>query len=130
MSAKTNIEICEQRLKQAMLNSDIAELNTLLSDDLIFTNHLGVLMSKKDDLEMHGSGKLKIEDIKFSDFRIQQINNEVVVVTAQSWIRGYFNNSKSEEHFRFTRVWHKLSEDRWQVVTAHACVVCESYPLI
>ena len=35
------IKQLESRLKNAMLNSDVEEIDNLLHDDLIFTNHLG-----------------------------------------------------------------------------------------
>ncbi|MCL6484569.1 MAG: nuclear transport factor 2 family protein, partial [Janthinobacterium lividum] len=36
----------EERLRLAMLASDVAALNILLADQLLFTNHLGHLLSK------------------------------------------------------------------------------------
>lgn len=41
----------EERLRLAMLNSDVAELDELISSDLLFTNHIGVLISKEDDIK-------------------------------------------------------------------------------
>jgi hypothetical protein len=43
----------EERLRFAMCNSDIDELDNLLADNLIFTNHLGQVVSKTEDLESH-----------------------------------------------------------------------------
>jgi len=45
-SIEAQIVECEERLRQAMLQSDVAVLDQLLSPNLIFTNHLGMLMSK------------------------------------------------------------------------------------
>ena len=36
---------CEQRLKQVMLRSDVSALDELLEPELIFTNHLGQLIT-------------------------------------------------------------------------------------
>ncbi len=49
----------EERLRQAMLDSDVAELDTLIAPELIFTNHLGQLIGKQEDLAIHRSGALK-----------------------------------------------------------------------
>jgi hypothetical protein len=35
----------EQRLRQAMLGSDIVELDALIAPELLFTNHLGQISS-------------------------------------------------------------------------------------
>lgn len=59
-SNRMQIETCEERLRQAMLHSDVSTLDELLADDLLFTNHLGQLMTKQDDLKAHRTGMVKI----------------------------------------------------------------------
>jgi Domain of unknown function (DUF4440) len=51
----------EDRLRTAMLSSDVAALNELLAPDLIFTNHLGQLLGKDDDLAAYRSGGFHCE---------------------------------------------------------------------
>lgn len=58
---KTQILQAEERLRLAMLNSDVNTLNELLAPELIFTNHLGQVLGKQDDLNAHQSGTLKIQ---------------------------------------------------------------------
>ncbi len=41
----------EPELKQAILRRDIGTLDRLWSDDVIFTNHLGSLITKQQDLD-------------------------------------------------------------------------------
>ncbi|WP_257969650.1 nuclear transport factor 2 family protein [Vibrio parahaemolyticus] len=41
----------EEKLKTSMLNSDMIVLQYLLSDDLVFVNHLGHRTSKQDDID-------------------------------------------------------------------------------
>ena len=66
-SIKTQITKCEEQLKNAMLESDIQALDSLISPDLVFTNHLGQIMTKQDDLEAHKSGLLNIDEINISN---------------------------------------------------------------
>ena len=47
-----------------MSTSDVAMLDRLLSPDLIFTNHLGQVISKSQDIELHKSGLLKIGSLE------------------------------------------------------------------
>lgn len=69
---KTEIVIdYENRLKKGMLNSDVEMLNEVLSDDLIFTNHFGQIMTKSDDINGHRSGFVKINAIKQSEQSIK-----------------------------------------------------------
>ncbi len=48
--SKSEIIEIEERLRKAMLNSDVAELDTLIAPELIFTSYLGQLVSKQQDL--------------------------------------------------------------------------------
>jgi ketosteroid isomerase-like protein len=53
---ETLIEDLEEKLRQAMLASDIEALDELIADDLIFTMHTGLVINKQDDLEAHRTG--------------------------------------------------------------------------
>lgn len=121
-SIKTLIQQHEERLKHAMLLSDLVVLDELLADDLVFTNHLGHLMSKADDLGAHQSGKLKIDKIDLSEQEISVLQGSAVV-TVQAHIIGSFAGEASENDFRFTRVWLEIAEGQWQVIIAHSCLV-------
>ena len=119
---ETEIEACEEQLKDAMLNSDTDVLDQLLSPELIFTNHLGQLMTKQDDLNAHRSGLLKIDKIELGDRHIKLLGN-VAVVAVQARIHGHYKGESSASEFRFTRVWSKNASDKWQVAVAHSSLV-------
>ena len=112
----------EERLKQAMVQSDVVILDALLAPDLIFTNHLGQRMSKQEDLEAHRSGMLKIGEITTSDQAIKILDN-VAVVSVQARIVGKFADTVSENDYRFTRVWSKSTNNNWQVIAGHSSIV-------
>src|SRR3546814_2782169 len=44
------IERCEEQLREALLNSDVGLLDSLLGDDLIFTNQDGMRLTKADEI--------------------------------------------------------------------------------
>ncbi|MDJ0658047.1 MAG: nuclear transport factor 2 family protein [Crocosphaera sp.] len=119
---KSIIQTFESRLQNAMLNSNIEELNELLADDLIFTNHVGHLMTKLDDLNLHKSGTLKLKKIELKNLNIRLLN-EVALVNTEAIIIGILNNQRSENKFRFSRIWSKKSNDLWQVVMAHSTLI-------
>ncbi len=116
------IQACEEKLKVAMVQSDLSVLDELMSPDLLFTNHLGQLMSKQDDLAMHQSGVLDISTILLSEQKIK-FYDAIAVVSVQARIKGNFNGEESENNFRFTRVWLKQPNDRWQIVNGHSSIV-------
>ncbi len=121
-SIENQILECEDQLKQAMLYSDIAELDKLLATDLIFTNHLGQLMTKKDDLTAHKQKILKISKIVISDQKIK-IYGDIAIVVAHAHIVARFNDEESENNFRFTRVWRRVSKNAWEIIAGHSGIV-------
>jgi ketosteroid isomerase-like protein len=121
-SIETEIIQYEARLREAMLQSDVKALDELLAPELIFTTHLGELVTKKDDLEGHRSRTLAIESLTPLEQTIRIVGN-VAIVLARVQIVGTYAGVPSEEDLRFTRVWASTSDGSWQVVVAHSCVV-------
>ena len=119
---KLQVKQYEECLKQAMLQSDVAALDELFAPDLSFTNHLGQLMTKQNDLQAHKSGMLKINQITLSDQKIK-VYGDVAVVTVLAHIIGSFAGAASEDNFRFTRVWAKSTSNAWQVIAGHSSIV-------
>ena len=112
----------EERLQQAMLQSDVNALDELIAPDLIFTNHFGHVMAKPDDLEAHRSGVVKINTLTLSDQKIK-LHDDMAIVSVQARIIGSFNGIESESDLRFTRVWSKTVDNHWQVIAGHASIV-------
>lgn len=104
-----------------MLTSDVLVLDELLADDLLFTNHQGLVVTKQEDLEVHRSGLLKLESIAASDRSIWQLGN-VAIVAVRVQLAGRYANDPFEGTFRYTRVWALLGA-RWRIVAAHASMV-------
>jgi Domain of unknown function (DUF4440) len=115
------IEI-EERLRQAMLNSDVAELDALIAPELLFTSYLGQLVSKQQDLAMHQSGTIKIGSITPSERHIQ-LNEGFSVVSVKMHILGSYEGIENEGFFRFTRIWAVSSVGSLQIIAGHVSVV-------
>lgn len=111
----------EERLERAMRTSDVLVLDELLADDLLFTNHQGLVVTKQQDLEVHRSGLLKLDSISASDRSIRQLGN-VAIVAVRVQLAGRYANDHFEGTFRYTRVW-ALRGERWRIVAAHASMV-------
>lgn len=61
------IAMVEERLRLAMLASDRAVLDELISPDLIFTNHFGQVFGKQENLGLHQSGILRFQKLEPSE---------------------------------------------------------------
>lgn len=111
----------EERLARAMRSSDVRVLDELLADDLLFTNHQGLVVSKQEDLDVHRSGLLKLDSLDASDRHIRLLGH-VAIVSVRVQLAGRHAGTPFEGGFRFTRVW-ALVGARWRIVAAQASVV-------
>ncbi len=111
----------EERLRLAMLNSNVSELDELISPDLLFTNHLGILISKEDDLRAHSSKAFVFESLDLSESKILT-QEKSALVSVKAEIQGHYNGEPANGCFRFTRFWSNTT-GKWQVVAGHSSVI-------
>jgi ketosteroid isomerase-like protein len=120
-TVETQIINVEERLRLAMLASDVSVLNELLAPEIIITNHLGALLSKQDDLAAHASGLMRIHELQPSEQQIK-FHGEVAIVSVRMQLSGSYDGSPANGDFRFTRVW-AVASGTWQIVAAHIGLV-------
>ncbi|MEU4221402.1 nuclear transport factor 2 family protein [Actinoplanes sp. NPDC026623] len=109
----------ERRLQAAQLASDVASLDLLLDERLIFTGPDGNRYTKQDDLQVHRTGKQVITSI-----REQELTVLVAGETGVTWFLGVLEGTIAGAPFkaqmRYTRTW--ICDDRhgWRIIAAHA----------
>lgn len=104
----------EEQLRQAMKNSDVATLDQLLHEDLLFVLPNGQVVTKQMDLETHQSGNLILQEITSSIDAIKHIE-ENVIVTLTSNLKGQMLEQSFEANFRYLRVW-KMFNGQFKVI--------------
>jgi len=107
----------EGRLRQAILAGDVAELDQLIADELIFVGHLGQLITKEMDLTAYRSGLLRVDRLELSETEIRPMGEMAIVVTCSS-LAGTYDGQPFAGDFRYTRIWHKR-ETGLQIVAGH-----------
>lgn len=111
----------EEKMVDAIIRSNVDVLDQLLHDELVFVNHLGMTISKKDDLAPHINGELKIAAIEISDQQFRHFGDTVVVSVIKK-IKGSYLHQEFESLLKFTRVW-KLFDQQWKVIAANSVTV-------
>lgn len=119
---ESEIIAAEEKLRVAMLNSDTGILDELMSSELIFTNHLGHLLTKQDDIAAHTSGLLTLVELTPSEQRIH-MSSGIAIVSVRMQLSGSYAGMKTAGDFRFTRVWSLSPSGNWQIIVANACLV-------
>jgi ketosteroid isomerase-like protein len=112
---ETQIRTCETRLYAAMLASDVAELDALIADELLFVGPTGELATKAMDLELHRTGGTKFHELVPQELVIQVCSEQLAIVAAKIALRGTYLGNDFAGDFRYLRVWGH-GEQGWQIV--------------
>jgi ketosteroid isomerase-like protein len=106
-------ELETQRFR-AMERVDVAGLDRILSDDLIYTHANGLRQTKSELIGVLGSGDMKYESITTDDVRVR-IFTETAVVTGRASIKIKAGGEKQSFTICYLDVYVK-QDGRWQMV--------------
>ena len=123
MLSDDSLYASELALRQAQLASDVPALDKLLDEQLVFTGPDGALYGKRDDLDAHRRGLIRIDRLDPSDEHIQRFDR-VAVVSVRMEMSGTFQGAPFAGPFRYTRVWHEQA-DGWRVVAGHVSAIAK-----
>ena len=118
------LRAAERRLQAAQLASDVAELDRLIDDRLVFTGPDGRLYSKQDDLHVHRSGEQSMTEVVE-----EELTALVAGRTGVTWFLGRLAGEIKGEPFtarvRYTRTWVHDDGYGWRLIAAHVTAVGE-----
>ncbi|MDB4988961.1 MAG: hypothetical protein JWN04_4139 [Myxococcaceae bacterium] len=117
------IATAEDRLRLAMMSSDVDVLDELIAADLVFTDHTGRRVGKQDDLGMHRSGAIRCNTIEASERTVLRLSDQIAVVSVRTRISGIFRGAPASADLRFTRVWRRSDSGTLQIVAGHSSAI-------
>jgi len=79
-AADPEIVALEAELRRAQLDADVATLDRLIADELLFTGPDGRLGTKAEDLAAHGSGVVRFREHEPEELRVLAVGDTVRVV--------------------------------------------------
>jgi ketosteroid isomerase-like protein len=106
----------EARLRAAQLAADVAELDQLIDEDLLFTGPDGQLGTKAQDLAAHGSGALRFREHEPEELRVRRVGRDVAVVALRARLAVEVGGRLVRGTYRYTRVWSRGTDSAWRVV--------------
>jgi len=107
----------ERDLAAAIAAQDVAALDRLLHDDLVYTDPAGATGGKQDDLDAHRTRVFTIATYSVRELAIDLIRDGVAVTRVLADMTG----EPLSGAVRYTRVWANEG-GRWQVRVAHVGV--------
>ena len=105
----------EARLRLAQLASDVATLEQLIADDLLFAGPDGALVSKADDLAAYRDKMLCITAHQPEDLQVRAVRADVLLVSLRARVSGSYAGAPFSALSRYTRVWAK-GDGGWRIV--------------
>jgi ketosteroid isomerase-like protein len=111
----------EAELREAMLTNDVAALDRLIDDALMFVALDGTVVGKEDDLAAHRARRLRLHSLEPSDRHVQR-HGPIAVVTVRMALDGTWDGAPASGVYRYTRVWCERP-DGWRIVAGHLSAV-------
>ena len=106
----------EAHLRIAQLGADVAALDGLIADDLLFIGPDGEPATKAQDLESHRSGIVAFREHEPEDLRIRRVGSDVAVVTLRARLAVEVAGTLTRGTYQYTRVWARENGGDWRVV--------------
>jgi ketosteroid isomerase-like protein len=116
------IAALEAELRDAQLGADVAALDRLIAENLLFTGPDGALATKADDLAAYRDGVMRVSAHEPEELRVRRVGTEVAVVALRARMAGSYADMPFSGTARYTRVW-ALEDGRWRIVAGHVSVV-------
>ncbi len=118
-AADAEIVECEARIRAAQLGADVAALDGLIAEELLFTGPDGQLGTKAQDLEAHGSGVVRFLAHEPEELRVRPVGADVVVSALRARLAVEVAGTLYRGTYRYTRVWAREGGGPWRVVGGH-----------
>jgi Domain of unknown function (DUF4440) len=114
MSVRSEIEVMEERLRQAELGPDPSFFEEALADNAVFVSNGHPAFDKRQVVEAHRPGNgPKFATVEMSDMSIVEHGPVAVVVTG----KGTYEAPGGAFMLKFMRLWLKKN-GRWQIAAA------------
>jgi ketosteroid isomerase-like protein len=122
-AADPEIAALEARLRAAQLDADVAVLDGLLADQLLFTGPDGQLATKAQDLQAHESGAVRFRAHEPEELRVRRVGDHVAIAALRTRLTVEVAGTLVRGTYRYTRVWAREPGGPWRVVGGHVSEV-------
>lgn len=116
----------EEAWRNAVLASNISAMNSLLADDYTAINANGTIQTKQDWLAGLRSGRVHFVVLNVSDRKIR-FYGDTAVVTSRAEVRGTTGEGALVGNFRYTRVYVRNAQGKWQIVSFEASRISHAH---
>jgi len=109
-----NVLAAVQRYRQALVKKDLAALERIWTDDYVFVNGHGKLLTKADRVADIRSGHSSNESIQHEEEPVVKMHGDSALVLSRVTIVGKYSGREVSSEFRSVHVWTK-EDNRWRL---------------
>ena len=113
------IDHLEDHWRDAILNRNVAAMDSLLASDYMAITANGTLQSKDETLANLRSGTLHIKSIEITDRKVR-FYGATALVTSRAEVNGSTAEGDLTGSYRYTRVYVKDASGVWRIVSFEA----------
>jgi hypothetical protein len=117
----TEIRQMEERLRKAVLSSNVTDLEALIDDRLLFIGPDGGVYRKADDLELHRSGAERLTRYELEEVLVE-LHGVTAIAVVRANLAGVFKGQAFEGRYRYTRTWVR-GKQGWRIVAGSVCAL-------
>lgn len=121
MSTAAEILALEDRRYAAMTTNDLAALEALFHDEMVYTHSSAVVDTRASYLEALRSGKTRYKAAKRFEERVR-FAGETALVTGRAEFEVALNGTPKTLRLRFLNVWTKTPAG-WKFIAWHSCAL-------
>jgi ketosteroid isomerase-like protein len=116
---REQVEDLERQWSQAMLSSDAAAMDKLLSDDYLGVTSTGDLLTKTQQLDRMRNRQITMVKLDTSESKIKLLGR-IAIVTSLARIDGISEGKPLAGNFRYTKVYQRLPSGMWRITSFEA----------
>jgi hypothetical protein len=120
-SISSPVHALEERLRPATVQSNLAELESLVDDDLLFVGPDGRVHTMADDLQVHRSDVQRVTQAEWLEV-LTRLHGSTCITVVEAWLAGNFGGEPFSGCFRYVRTW-VMREDGWRIVAGSVTAI-------
>ena len=122
--ARAEINRAQAAYRAALLDSNVATLAKIWTDDYTFTNGRGMFLSKDGQLKSYETGATELRSIMETDRDIRLYGDDTAIVIGQVTLQAKYSGQPGSGDYRYIIVWVKRG-DKWQMAATQITPIVE-----
>jgi ketosteroid isomerase-like protein len=124
LDARAEINRAQAAYRAALLDSDVAMLAKIWTDDYTFTNGRGIFLTKDDRLKNIETGATELKSVAETGREVRLYGGDTAIITGKVTLKAKYSGQAGSGDYRYINVWVNRG-DRWQMAANQITPIVE-----